>query len=92
MVDPSKSENDKYFGTEEVMQEFRNTPNLFFQSLKESVRSTNPHWSIHARVLLPFGPRKDQVPYTSCFFTVSAWSTDHNCAQVSSRLNDNLSR
>jgi hypothetical protein len=31
MVDPSKSENDKHFGTEEEMQEFRRVLIYFFK-------------------------------------------------------------
>jgi hypothetical protein len=34
---------------------------FFSQVIEESALAPSPRWSTHARVLLPLGPRKNQV-------------------------------
>jgi hypothetical protein len=45
---------------------------MFCQGL-ENRHSINSRWSIHATMLLPFGPCKDQVLSTSWFFAALAY-------------------
>jgi hypothetical protein len=44
----------------ECKAKFRRLSN-FSRGLEESALFPSPHWSTHARVSLPLGPRKNQV-------------------------------